>query len=78
MSNGKKSTCKQEREQLAELYRQVYDRCMEGESKAFDAKGALSALEQIGKMKGLAAPEQEAESEPVQIRLSKEARANGA
>lgn len=62
MSNGKRNSRKQEREQLAELYRQVYERCMEGESKAFDAKGALSALEQIGKMKGLETPEKDADS----------------
>ncbi len=56
------------REELAGLYRQVYDRCMEGEVKAFDAKGALSALEGIEKVKGLGTRE-----DGVTLTLSEEA-----
>lgn len=53
----KERTEQNAREELAGLYRQVYDRCMEGEIKAFDPKGALSALEGLEKVKGLGAQE---------------------
>ena len=52
---------KRAREELAGLYRQVYDRCMEGEVKGFDAKGALSALERLEHMRGMDGAEQGAQ-----------------
>ena len=74
MSSTKKSARKRaleaEREQIAALYREVFERCMEGETKAFDAKGALSALEQISRMKGLDTPE-ERNGEDMTLTLSK-------
>ncbi len=40
-------------ELLVEQYYQVFHRCMQDDPKSFDAKGALSALDQIGKLTGL-------------------------
>ena len=37
-------------------YLEVYQRCIQEEPKTFDAKGALSALDQISKILGLDAP----------------------
>lgn len=37
-------------------YLEVYHRCMQEDPKSFDAKGALSALDQISKLLGLDAP----------------------
>lgn len=51
-------------------YRKVYDRCMEGETKSFDAKGALSALDQISKLLGLDAPIKAADIEGNRVILT--------
>lgn len=37
-------------------YLEVYERCIQEEPKGFDAKGALSALDQISKILGLDVP----------------------
>lgn len=51
-------------------YRRVYDRCMEGETKTFDAKGALSALDQISKLLGLDTPIKAADIEGNRVILT--------
>ena len=38
-------------------YLEVYHRCMREDPKSFDAKGALSALDQIGRLLGIDAPD---------------------
>ena len=43
-------------DELIRYYLEVYQRCIQEEPKTFDAKGALSALDQISKMLGLEAP----------------------
>lgn len=54
---GKKLT----RNELIRKYLEVYQRCIQEEPKAFDAKGALSALDQIGTILGLDRPVQAAD-----------------
>ena len=61
---------KREREELAGLYRQVYDRCMEGEVKGFDAKGALSALERLEHMRGVDGAEEQSAEQHVTLTLA--------
>ena len=51
-------------------YQRVYDKCMEGETKSFDAKGALNALDQISKIMGLDAPSKEADAEANRVTLT--------
>ncbi|MBQ9648555.1 MAG: hypothetical protein IJV43_09390 [Oscillospiraceae bacterium] len=44
------------RDQVIREYLEVYHRCMLEDPKSFDAKGALSALDQISKLLGLDTP----------------------
>lgn len=54
---------RQAREDVLEKYREVYQRCMQDDPKSFDAKGALSALDQISRLLGVDTPEHLAEEE---------------
>ncbi len=60
------------RDELVARYETIYDRCMNDDPKSFDARGAANALEQIGKLLGLAAP-RDAEDGGVLLTLSEEA-----
>lgn len=60
------------RDELVARYETIYRRCMNDDPKTFDARGAANALEQIGKLLGLAAPK-ETEDGGVQLTLSEEA-----
>ena len=44
------------RDDLIRFYLDVYGRCMREDPKSFDAKGALSALDQISRILGLDTP----------------------
>lgn len=44
------------RDDLIRRYLDVYGRCMQEDPKSFDAKGALSALDQISRILGLDTP----------------------
>ena len=44
------------RDEVIRNYLEVYRRCIQEEPKSFDAKGALSALDQISKLLGLETP----------------------
>ena len=57
MAARKKKTKQEEaRNGLVHEYWEVYQRCMQDDPKSFDAKGALSALDQISKILGLDTP----------------------
>ncbi|MBO4914664.1 MAG: hypothetical protein J5449_05595 [Oscillospiraceae bacterium] len=43
--------------EIIKEYLAVYNKCMTDDPKSFDAKGALSALDQISRMLGLDTPE---------------------
>ena len=51
-------------------YLEVYQRCIQEEPKTFDAKGALSALDQISKLLGLDAPIKAADVEGNRVILT--------
>lgn len=75
MATSKKKPTKMTQDDLIGKYLEILERCMEGDAKSFDARGAENALEQIGKLLGLSAPTKEASG--VEIKLSKEASALG-
>ncbi len=60
------------RDEIIEDYREIYQRCMEGEAKSFDARGAANALEQISKLLGIVSPK-DAEDGEIRLSLSEEA-----
>ncbi len=51
-------------------YWEVYHRCMQEDPKSFDAKGALSALDQISRLLGIDAPVKAADAEGSRIILT--------
>ena len=53
----KKSQQEETRNGLVREYWEVYQRCMQDDPKSFDAKGALSALDQISHILGVDTPE---------------------
>ncbi|MBE7002668.1 MAG: hypothetical protein E7425_00070 [Ruminococcaceae bacterium] len=68
----KNSAAQMTREDLIREYLSVYRRCMEDDPKSFDAKGSLSALDQIAKMLGYDVPERTEDSGQVILRLAGE------
>ncbi|MCR5825989.1 MAG: hypothetical protein K6G54_05455 [Oscillospiraceae bacterium] len=56
MAARKKKGAAMTQDDLLREYLEVYHRCMLEDPKSFDAKGALSALDQVGKLLGLDAP----------------------
>ena len=51
-------------------YLEVYERCTQEEPKSFDAKSALSALDQISKLLGLEKPIRSADIEGNRVILT--------
>lgn len=56
MAARKKKEPELSQDDVIRKYLEVYDRCIQEEPKGFDAKGALSALDQISKILGLDVP----------------------
>lgn len=52
----KKSETQLTQDDVIREYLEVYHRCMREDPKSFDAKGALSALDQISKILGVDVP----------------------
>lgn len=50
--------------ELIGRYLQIFEQCTQEAPKAFDAKGALSALDQVSKALGYDAPERRQDAEP--------------
>lgn len=61
MAERKKKEPKLTQGDVIREYLEVYHRCMQEDPKSFDAKGALSALDQISKILGLDTPIQKAD-----------------
>lgn len=57
-------------EKMIIKYLSVFERCMQEDPKSFDAKGALSALDQISKILGLDTPIQAADIEGNKVILT--------
>lgn len=58
-------------------YLEIYRRCMAEDPKAFDARGAAHALEQIGKLLGLTVSAKDTDGNEIVLTLSGEANALG-
>lgn len=61
MAERKRKDPKLTQSDIIREYLEVYHRCMQEDPKSFDAKGALSALDQISKILGLDTPIQRAD-----------------
>ncbi len=61
MAARKKKAITLTQDDVLREYLEVYHRCMLEDPKSFDAKGALSALDQISKILGLDEPIQSAD-----------------
>ena len=58
-------------------YLDIYRRCMTEDPKAFDARGAAHALEQISKLLGLTVSAKDTDGNEIVLKLSEEADALG-
>lgn len=68
--SGAKKSPQLTQDDVIREYLEVYHRCMLEDPKSFDAKGALSALDQISKLLGLDTPIKAADIEGNRVILT--------
>lgn len=65
----KRSGTQMTQDDVIRRYLEVYQRCIQEEPKSFDAKGALSALDQISRILGVDVPSRAADDGRVILTL---------
>ena len=70
-------TARLTREGMIDRYMTVYEKCLSDDPKSFDAKGALSALDQISRMLGFDVPERAPDTGRVILTIAEEVGGRG-